>query len=149
MQLQEPPAALPPVQPAMGDVAPWVENEFLESSFADLRIRKRVYMFVEQLAERFGQSTPLACQDWDNTKAAYWLLGNSRVEEGEILVGHFQATAVRAAAQEGLLLVLHDTTEFVYKREIRRPSASSRHAVCPFGPRSIQAAESCCIPALL
>ena len=39
------------------------------------------------------------------------------MEEGEILAGHFQATAVRAAAQESLLLVLHDTTEFVYRRE--------------------------------
>ena len=74
MQLQAPPVALPPVQPAMGDVARWVENEFRESSLADLRIRKRVYMFVEmfveQLAERFGRSIPPACQDWANTKAA-------------------------------------------------------------------------------
>ena len=115
MDLQAPPPALPPVQPAIGNFAPWVENEFQESHFADLRIRKRVYMFVEQLAGSFGQTIPLACQDWANTKAAYRLLDNSRVEEGAILAGHFQATAARASAQEGLLLVLHDTTEFVYK----------------------------------
>ena len=117
MDLQTPPPALPPVRPAIGSFSPWVENEFQESHFADLRIRKRVYMFVEQLAGSFGQTIPLACQDWANTKAAYRLLSKSRVEEGEILAGHFHATAARASAQEGLLLVLHDTTEFVYKRE--------------------------------
>jgi hypothetical protein len=93
MDLQAPPPALPPVQPAIGNFSPWLENEFQESHFADLRIRKRVYMFFEQLAGSFGQTIALACQDWANTKAAYRLLDNSRVEEGEILAEHFQATA--------------------------------------------------------
>jgi hypothetical protein len=37
--------------------------------------------------------------------------------EREILAGHFQATRERAAATEGPLLVLHDTTEFSFTRQ--------------------------------
>ena len=64
-----------------------------------------------------GQSIPLVCQDWANTKAAYRFFSNDRVSESDILAGHFQSTRDRAAAAEGLVLVLHDTTEFSYQRE--------------------------------
>jgi hypothetical protein len=64
-----------------------------------------------------GQSIPLVCQDWANTKAAYRFFSNERVSEADILAGHFQSTRDRAAATDGLMLVLHDTTEFTYQRE--------------------------------
>ncbi len=64
-----------------------------------------------------GQSIPLVCQDWANTKAAYRFFSNDRVSEADILAGHFQSTRDRAAATDGLVLVLHDTTEFSYQRE--------------------------------
>jgi hypothetical protein len=59
----------------------------------------------------------LACQDWTNTKAAYRFLDNARVSEAQILAGHFLATRDRATAATGPILVLHDTTEFSFKRE--------------------------------
>ncbi|MBB2739531.1 hypothetical protein M2232_008512 [Bradyrhizobium japonicum] len=64
-----------------------------------------------------GQSIPLVCQDWANTKAAYRFFSNDRVSEADILAGHFRSTRDRAAATEDLVLVLHDTTEFSYQRE--------------------------------
>jgi hypothetical protein len=64
-----------------------------------------------------GQSIPLVCQDWANTKAAYRFFSNDRVSEADILAGHFQATRDRVSAADGLALVLHDTTEFTYQRE--------------------------------
>jgi hypothetical protein len=64
-----------------------------------------------------GQSIPLICQDWANTKAAYRFFSNDRVSEADILAGHFQSTRDRVAATDGLVLVLHDTTEFTYQRE--------------------------------
>jgi hypothetical protein len=64
-----------------------------------------------------GQSIPLVCQDWANTKAAYRFFSNDRVSEADILAGHFQSTRDRAAATDGLVLMLHDTTEFSYQRE--------------------------------
>lgn len=62
----------------------------------------------------------MACQDWSNTKAAYRFLSNPRVTEGAILAGHFEATRERAQAVEGLVLVLHDTTQFSYSREAKQ-----------------------------
>src|SRR3954452_5305502 len=76
---------------------------------------------MRQLAGAMGAPIPLACQDWANTKAAYRFLSNPDVSEREILDGHFQATASRAAAVEGPVLVLQDTTEFSFQRS--RPEA--------------------------
>jgi hypothetical protein len=50
-------------------------------------------------------------------QAAYRFFSNDRVSEADILAGHFQSTRDRAAATEGLVLLLHDTTEFTYQRE--------------------------------
>ena len=85
--------------------------------FQDARLGRRFQKLVRQLETRLGQSIPLACQDWTNTKAAYRFLSNRRVSEGPILSGHFQATRDRVAAADGPILILHDTTEFVYYRE--------------------------------
>jgi hypothetical protein len=51
------------------------------------------------------------------TKSAYWFFTNERVDEGEILFGHFQQIRVRMEASEGSVLMLHDTTEFTCSRE--------------------------------
>jgi len=59
----------------------------------------------------------LACQDWTATKAAYRFFSNVRVREEQILAGHFLGTRERVACGEELFLVVHDTTEFSYKRE--------------------------------
>ncbi|MGY0782750.1 IS4/Tn5 family transposase DNA-binding protein, partial [Azospirillum argentinense] len=64
-----------------------------------------------------GESLPLACQDWANTKAAYRFFANDRVGEGDILAGHFEATRRRVAAALGVILVVQDTTEFSFERE--------------------------------
>ncbi len=67
-------------------------------------------------ATEWGGSIPFACQDWANTKAAYRFFANGRVEEGEILRGHFAATRTRYDACDGTVLLLQDTTEFNYQR---------------------------------
>ena len=95
----------------------WVERELAGCEFADERLGKRFRALLEQLSSSPGDSIPLVCQDWANTKAAYRFLDNDRVDEAQILAGHFQATRDRAAATSGPILVMHDTTEFSYKRE--------------------------------
>ena len=85
--------------------------------FQDARLSRRFQKLAVQLERRLGQSIPLACQDWTNTKAAYRFLSNPRVSERPILAGHFQATRDRVAAAGGPILILHDTTEFTYYRE--------------------------------
>jgi hypothetical protein len=94
-----------------------LEKELAGCQFSDPRLGQRFRKFARQLSTRLGQTIPLACQDWTNTKAAYRFLSNGRVNEMAILAGHFQATRERFAAAEGSILVLHDTTEFSYTRE--------------------------------
>ena len=98
-------------------IGEWIDNELSGCSFKDTRLGKRFRSLLAQLSSGPGESIPLVCQDWANTKAAYRFLANDRVSEVDILAGHFGATRARFAASEGPTLVLHDTTEFSYKRE--------------------------------
>src|SRR5262245_8706495 len=95
----------------------WIDQELAGCEFADARLGKRFRKFAEQLSEGLGETIPMACQDWANTKAAYRFLSNERVSEDNILAGHFQSTRDRFHAAKGLVLVLHDTTEFSFQRE--------------------------------
>jgi hypothetical protein len=94
-----------------------MQQELAGCQFANERLSKRFSMVLKQLAEGTGESMPLACQDWANTKAAHRFFANERVSEADIMAGHFRATREGAATVGGTLLVLHDTTEFSYPRE--------------------------------
>jgi hypothetical protein len=95
----------------------WIDKELAGCTFRDMRLEKRFRLLVERLSEAIGESIPMACQDWSATKAAYRFFSNERVSEQEILSGHFQATQERFRATNGTILVLHDTTEFSFKRD--------------------------------
>jgi hypothetical protein len=95
----------------------WVDRESVEGTFKDARLGRRFKTLLRDIGGAIGTSLPFACQDWANTKAAYRFLSNERVDEVDILSGHFQATAKRFAAVDGRVLVLQDTTEFSFKRE--------------------------------
>ena len=99
----------------------WFEEELAGCRLGDGRLDSRLRQLVEQMEAGFGESIPLACQDWANTKAAYRFFSNDRVSEEDILRGHFDATQRRFAASDGPILVLHDTTKFSWQR--RRPEA--------------------------
>lgn len=106
-----------PVSAEAAEPSSWVEREIGDTQFCDERLGKRFRSLVQRLAASPGEGIPLACQDWANTKAAYHFLDNDRVSETQILAGHFAATRERVAATTGPVLVLHDTTEFTYKRD--------------------------------
>ena len=95
----------------------WIDDELAGCGFADARLEKRFRILVERLSEGMGETIPMACQDWASTKAAYRFLSNERVGEEAILAGHFGSTRDRFRSAEGLILVLHDTTEFSFKRD--------------------------------
>src|SRR5438093_10089179 len=95
----------------------WIQQEIAGCEFEDLRLGRRFGNLLEQIGAAVGESIPLACQDWANTKAAYRFLSNDRINEEDILSGHFQATRDRFASSNGFIFVLHDTTEFSFQRE--------------------------------
>jgi hypothetical protein len=122
----------------------WIDEELIGCEFADVRLGKRFRALIERLSQAIGETIPMACQDWATTKAAYRFFSNDRVDEQEILAGHFQATRDRFSATEGTVLVLHDTTAFSFQREDREPIGATsqvnsgkdkegrvrRHTVC-------------------
>jgi hypothetical protein len=99
----------------------WVESELDGVEYPDRRLKARLAKILGDLGRRIGGTLPAACQDWAATKAAYRFFSNRRVDEGIILAGHFAATRARFAATSGPILVVHDTTEFSFRRE--RPEA--------------------------
>ena len=101
----------------------WVNRE-LGGELPDKRLKARLGKILGDLGRRIGATVPMACQDWAATKAAYRFFSNPRVDEGIILAGHFAATRARFAATSGPILILHDTSEFSFRRE--RPEAIGR-----------------------
>lgn len=97
--------------------AAWFDSEIAGCSLADQRLKTRLGKLLAQSGGTMGESIPLGCQDWANPKAAYRFFSNERVNEADILAGHFQSTRDRVAASDGPIFVLHDTTEFTFKRE--------------------------------
>jgi hypothetical protein len=95
----------------------WLDGELAACNLADERLTKRLRKLLGQIGGAMGQSIPFACQDWANAKGAYRFLSNGRVTEADILAGHFQSTRDRAGMEEGMIFVLHDTTEFTFQRE--------------------------------
>ena len=95
----------------------WSESESESCSFGDERLRKRFRRLLSEVHGCVGGSIPYACQDWAAVKAAYRFLSNPRVSEAGILAGHFEAVRTRVQATAGIILILHDTTEFVFHRE--------------------------------
>jgi hypothetical protein len=93
----------------------WIDRELDGAYFQDVRLGKRLRTLLGLMSNGLGQTIPLACQDWANTKAAYRFFSNPRITEDEILSGHMASTQARTAAVQEPLLVLHDTTEFSYQ----------------------------------
>ena len=105
----------------------WVDCELVGGKFPDRRLKTRLAKLLGDLGRRIGATVPMACQDWAATKAAYRFFSNRRVDESPILAGHFAATKARLAETTGPTLILHDTTEFSFKRET--PEAIGRISI--------------------
>jgi Transposase DNA-binding len=101
--------------------AHWVDGEIDKNVFRDARLGKRFRELLIRMGGGIGESIPLACQDWANTKAAYRFFANERVREGDILSGHFDATRARFEATRGTVLLLQDTTEFTLRCQTTAP----------------------------
>src|SRR4051794_12439479 len=96
--------------------AGWQDAELTCAGLPDKRLGRRLRRLLDQMSSAPGQPVPAACSDWAATKAAYRFFDNPRVTEHGVLAGHFAATAARCTANEDPILILQDTTEFIYSR---------------------------------
>ncbi len=126
------------------DPVSWVDQELAGARFSDERLGKRLRKLLVQMDAARGEPLPLACRDWANTKAAYRFLSNDDVSEAEILAGHFAATRDRIAATDGPILVLQDTTEFLYKRAKPEDIGAIGYARLPVGTRGPRKYHTIC-----
>ena len=107
------------------------DEELSGCRLGDGRLDRRLRQLVGRMDAGFGGTIPLACQDWASTKAAYRFFSNERVSEDRDSSGHFEATRQRFPATDGPVLVLHDTTGFIWKRS--RSEAVGLPATAPSG----------------
>ncbi|WP_247567563.1 transposase DNA-binding-containing protein [Bradyrhizobium sp. 151] len=97
--------------------AGWQDAESAATSLPDKRLQRRLRRLLEQLSAAPRKPVAAACGDWAATKAAYRVFDNPRVTEHGVMAGHFAATAARFKAREGPVLILQDTSEFIFSRE--------------------------------
>ena len=93
----------------------WIEEELSCAQFNDKRLNKRFLKVATELAESPSDSIHSASIDWASTKAAYRFFDNEQVESKKILEPHFEATRLRSANYERII-VAQDTTYIDYTK---------------------------------
>jgi hypothetical protein len=96
-----------------------VREEYVGSGLGDARRQARLAAVADALAANPSASFPVATKTDAALEAAYRLLRNDSVSMDGILAGHYAQTAERAA-QEHVVLALHDTTLFEFSGESDR-----------------------------
>src|SRR5438132_1133706 len=97
-------------------MASWIDDELAGCKFADVRLDKRFRTLVERLSEGVGETIPMACQDWANTKAAYRFLSNPRVGEWQ---GTFNRPEIVFAAPMASFLFSMTQQSFLFDENTR------------------------------
>lgn len=96
-----------------------ISAELSDAELGDERLNRRLGLLADRLAERPGESFPKALDDAE-LEAAYRFFGNERVSPTAILAPHFRQSARRAAGH-AQVLVVHDTTQFEFPGQAKRP----------------------------
>jgi len=90
----------------------WLDKELSTCLFTDKRLNTRFKWLIKSLYANHGKSIPQIFHEWGAVKAAYRFISNKRVDENNILEGHFTASRKRMESCPGPVLLRHDTTEF-------------------------------------
>ncbi len=101
------------VEPSFG------ERNFGEAELGDRRRTARLVEIADRLASHPGGSLPEKLASAAQLRAAYRLMARPEVTHEAVFAGHREATLARAAAHEGRLLAICDTTELDYTSHAR------------------------------
>jgi len=95
-----------------------IMDEYDGAALGDQRLERRLGTIVSAIARNPSASFPSACATEAELEGFYRFIRNERVSFEELLVPHIEATYGRASTH-GTVLVLHDTTDFSFKGEVR------------------------------
>lgn len=90
------------------------EEHFSGAQLGDVRRQRRLVRLANQMAKHPGGTLPDKVNNPAGLKALYRLMDNDAVTHKEVLRPHVDRTLDRMRAHEGVVLVLHDTTELDY-----------------------------------
>ena len=90
----------------------WADDEFAGVDLGDKRLDSRLVKLCDSLSESPESPINQACEDWQETKAAYRFFQNENVDVGKILEAHRGKTSTRASRHR-TILALQDTSYFV------------------------------------
>ena len=97
-----------------------IADDFGGANFGDLRLTARLESLAEAVDRRPSDSFPKLAKSDAELEGTYRFLNNPRVGPEAILGPHVRGTVARAAV-EGTVLVVHDTSVFLYSGEEHRP----------------------------
>lgn len=90
------------------------QEHFGGARLGDVRRERRLVALANQMAKHPGGSLPDKVNSPANLKGLYRLMDSETVTHEEVLRPHVSRTLDRMWAHEGVVLVLHDTTELDY-----------------------------------
>jgi hypothetical protein len=93
-----------------------IEEEFDGADLGDERLTRRLVTIAQQFKAQPDASFPTAAGSDSVLEATYRFLNNTAVTPERILEPHLEATR-RRIRDAGRVVVAHDTTEFVFRRE--------------------------------
>jgi hypothetical protein len=96
-----------------------VSAEFERVELGDERLNRRLVRIADTVATSPSSSFPATSGSVGELEGIYRFMSNARVSPRKILAPHFAASRERAG--DGDVLVVHDTTNFVFGGIVRRP----------------------------
>lgn len=93
-----------------------MSTEFSDAALGDARLSARLGTIADAAAEAPDKGFPIQAGSSAALEATYRFLNNPKVRPEDILEPHYACTAGRAA-EAGLVLVVHDSSEFKFDSE--------------------------------
>jgi hypothetical protein len=113
------------------DTETWVDQELAGCEFKNERLCRRFGKLLEQVGSTMGQSIPFVCQDWAMPRRHIAFCPMSESMRRRSFLAIFRRPAIEQLQRIGLVLVLHDTTEFSYQRVDQEPIGISKLVPIP------------------
>src|SRR5205085_745252 len=89
-------------------------QHFGSARLGDKRRTERLVKTADQILRHPAVTLPTAMQNWSQLNGLYRLVTAPKVTHAAVLEAHHQQVLARMRHHEGVVLLLHDTTELNY-----------------------------------